>query len=57
MIEVRSEYTSGKLLFKWDEQNGVVNLVVKDTVYSVQLNAPTEKHYEILKREPKPKKQ
>ena len=35
-VEIRSK--KGKLLFKWDPQTNTVNIVLKDTLYSVRLN-------------------
>ena len=37
-IEIRSEEQKGKLLFKWDPQSNVVDIVLRDTLYSVKLN-------------------
>ena len=36
-MDVRSEYETGKLLFKWDPQNNIVSISCKDTIYDVKL--------------------
>lgn len=36
-IEIRSEPQKGKLLFKWDPQSNVIDIVLKDTLYSIKL--------------------
>ena len=36
-IEIRSEEQKGKLLFKWDPQSNVVDIVLRDTLYSIKL--------------------
>lgn len=56
-VEVRSEEQKGKLLFKWDPQSNVVDIVLKDTVYSVKLGQDESgSGYKIIDKKQKPKK-
>ena len=54
-IEVRSEYQKGKLLFKWDPEQNIIYLVLKDMLYAVQLEGEEPGgEYRILKKQIKP---
>ena len=55
-IEIRSEEQRGKLLFKWDPRSNVIDIVLKDTLYSVKLARSEEGGgYEIIDKRTKPK--
>ena len=55
-IEIRSEPQKGKLLFMWDPQTNVIDIVLKDTVYSVKLGqSECGGGYEIIEKKLKPK--
>lgn len=41
-MEVRSEYTNGKLLFEWNPKENIVSIVHKDMLYRVKLIQQTE---------------
>ena len=52
--EIRSEPPNGKLLFKWDPQKNIVDIVLKNTIYSVKLNNQTSNgEYKIINKRSK----
>ena len=53
MIDVRSEYDKGKLLFRWDPDTSEVSIVLKDTLYRIRLERDAVSAYKIIEKKPK----
>ena len=55
-MDIRTEYNSGKLLFRWEPTSNVVSIACKDTVYDVKLlHEQKGDTYEVIRKREKPK--
>lgn len=54
-MDVRSEYETGKLLFKWDPQTDIISISCKDTIYDVKLiHSSNRNMYKVVGKHRKP---
>ena len=55
-MDIRTEYDSGKLLFRWEPTNNVISIACKDKVYDVKLlHEQKGDTYEVIRKQEKPK--
>ena len=54
MIDVRSEQSGGKLLFRWLPSQNIIKIVYRDMLYTVLLDKSGE--YKIISKTPKEKR-
>ena len=53
-LDVRSDYTGGKLLFEWDPTENTIGIVQKDMFYRVKLiRNGMNGRYRVLEKRPK----